>query len=237
MKLILTESQIKTLVVNERLDALLTEDVNIDNIKNKIKKLLIAGVAIASIISIINNSNLSKKEKYDLIEIVSEIDNTLNPKEDNDSIYQQKVKACTEYMEYALKNQNYTLESTGLNPETLVKASIEYDFDLPFLMAVAHLESCFGATPRAQRTNSVFSVGSYDDGRNVVTYSDPNESVAGYIKLMNNSYLVDGKELLDLLNPNSFVNKNGHRFASDPAYERKVTVIRNRILKRHPELK
>jgi hypothetical protein len=237
MKLILTESQIKTLVVNERLDALLTEDVNIDNIKNKIKKLLIAGVAIASIISMINNSNLSKKEKYDLIEIVSEIDNTLNPKEDNDSIYQQKVKACTEYMEYALKNQNYTLESTGLNPETLVKASIEYDFDLPFLMAVAHLESCFGATPRAQRTNSVFSVGSYDDGRNVVTYSDPNESVAGYIKLMNNSYLVNGKTLLDLLNPNSFVNKNGHRFASDPAYEHKVTVIRNRILKRHPELK
>ena len=108
-------------------------------------------------------------------------------------------------MEYALKNQHYTLDSTGLKPETLVRASIEKGFDLPFLMAVAHQESCFGATPRAQKTNSVFSEGAWDNGENTVTYSDPNESVYGYIDLMNRSYIVNGKTLFDLLAPGAFV--------------------------------
>ena len=139
-------------------------------------------------------------------------------------------------MEYALANQHYTLESTDLKPETLVKASIERNFDLPFLMAVAHQESCFGATPRAQRTNSVFSEGSWDNGKNTVTYSDPNESVYGYIDLMNRSYIVNGKTLFDLLLPGAFVNGIGKRYASDENYENKIKSLRNRIIKKYPEL-
>ena len=139
-------------------------------------------------------------------------------------------------MEYALKNQNFTLNSTGLKPETLVKASMECNFDLPFLMAVAHQESCFGATPRARRTNSVFSEGAWDNGSDKVKYSDPNESVYGYIDLLNNSYLVNGKTLFDLLKPGSFVNGIGKRYASDKAYEQKIKSIRKRILQKYPEL-
>jgi hypothetical protein len=148
----------------------------------------------------------------------------------------QKVEACKAYMEYALNNQGYTLESTELKPETLVRASMENSFDLPFLMAVAHQESCFGATPRAQRTNSVFSVGSYDNGKNVVTYSDPNESVYGYIDLLNRSYIVNGKSLFDLLKPGGFVNGIGKRYAKDKTYEAKIKNVRNRILKKFPQL-
>ena len=113
---------------------------------------------------------------------------------------------------------------------------MEENFDLPFLMAVAHQESCFGATPRAQRTNSVFSEGSWDNGQNKVTYSDPNESVYGYIDLMNRSYIVNGKSLFDLLAPGEFVNGIGKRYASDVNYERKIKSLRNRILQKYPEL-
>ena len=139
-------------------------------------------------------------------------------------------------MEYALNNQNYTMDSTDLKPETFVRASIERGFDLPFLMAVAHQESCFGATPRAQRTNSVFSEGSWDDGSDKTTYSDPNESVYGYIDLLNRSYIVNGKTLFDLLTPGAFVNGIGKRYASDINYEQKIKSLRNRILKKYPEL-
>jgi hypothetical protein len=239
MKIILTEKQIKSILINENFEKTLNEsffdNINIDDLKIKIKKLLLAGIAISTIIGVINKANISDKEKEELINTTIALEDT-KENEIFDEEYQRKVDACREYMEYALRNQNYTLESTGLKPETLVDASIRKNFDLAFLMAVAHQESCFGATARARRTNSVFSVGLWDDGRNMVIYSDPNESVDDYIDLINNSYLVNGKQLLDLLVPNSFVNKDGNRYASDTAYEGKIKYLRNKILKKYPFL-
>jgi hypothetical protein len=190
-------------------------------------------VALTTSVAALNKQNLPQSEIYMLINAaMAEQDAT----ELVDTTFQTKVEACREYMETALKNQNYSWESTDLKPETLVKASMEENFDLPFLMAVAHQESCFGATPRAQRTNSVFSEGSWDNGKNTVTYSDPNESVYGYIDLMNRSYIVNGKSLFDLLVPGEFVNGIGKRYASDVNYEHKIKSLRNRILQKYPEL-
>ena len=138
-------------------------------------------------------------------------------------------------MATALKNQGYTMNSTGLKPETMVKVCEEKGFSLPFMMAAAHLESCFGATNRARKTNSVFSVGSYDNGKNVVTYSDPNDSVADYVDLLERRYL-DGKTLNDLLRPGGFIDKDGHRYASNPKYERQLSSIINKIKNKYPEL-
>ena len=236
MKIILTENQMAAILETESVAQLLQESFvdskNIDNLKRIIKRLLITGVAATSIITAINKTNLPNTDKEALLNAVM-VDNQPSAV---DTVFLQKVEACKAYMEYALNNQGYTLESTGLKPETLVRASMENSFDLPFLMAVAHQESCFGATPRAQRTNSVFSVGSYDNGKNVVTYSDPNESVYGYIDLLNSSYIVNGKSLFDLLKPGGFVNGIGKRYAKDKTYEAKIKNVRNRILKKFPQL-
>ena len=239
MKLILTEEQLNLLLQTEGVARLLQESLgdskNLENLKKIIRKLLATGVALTTIIAALNKQNLPQTEKDILINTaISDV--KLKKAELVDSTFQKKVEACKAYMEYALKNQNYTLDSTGLKPETLVRASIEKGFDLPFLMAVAHQESCFGATPRARRTNSVFSEGSWDDGSDRVKYSDPNESVYGYIDLLNRSYLVNGKTLFDLLKPGSFVNGMGKRYASDTKYENKIKSIRNRIIKKYPEL-
>lgn len=239
MKLILTEEQLNLLLQTEGVARLLQESLGdskkLENLKKIIRKLLATGVALTTIIAALNKQNLPQTERDVLINAaIGEAE--LKKAELVDSSFQEKVKACKEYMEYALKNQNYTLESTDLKPETLVRASIEKGFDLPFLMAVAHQESCFGATPRAQRTNSVFSEGSWDNGKNAVTYSDPNESVYGYIDLINRSYIVNGKTLFDLLAPGAFVNGIGKRYASDTNYENKIKRLRNRIIKKYPEL-
>ena len=237
MKLILTEEQLNLLLRTEGVARLLQESLsdskNLENLKGIIRKLLATGVALTTIIAALNKQNMSQTDREMLINAVTSENKY---EEQVDTAFQEKVEACKKYMEYALKNQNYTLESTDLEPETLVRASIEKNFDLPFLMAVAHQESCFGATPRAQRTNSVFSEGCWDNGTNKTIYSDPNESVYGYIGLMNRSYIVNGKSLLDLLVPGKFVNRIGKRYASDVNYERKIKSLRNRILQKYPEL-
>lgn len=234
MKVILTETQMSALLTEERLAWILKESLNesksFDEMKKKIKKALSMGVAVATILTAISNMNLSNGTKSQLIDFAKSTEMV------NDSLYAQKVKACEEYMKFALKNQGFSLDSTGLKPETLVSAAIEKGFDLPFLMAAAHQESCFGATPRAKRTNSVFSVGSYDNGKDVVTYEDPNDSVDGYISLLNNHYLVDGKTIFNLMEPGKFVNDVGNRYASDKGYEGKIKSLRNLIIKKFPIL-
>lgn len=237
MKVILTEKQIDSLLQAEGVARLLQESLgeskNLENLKKIVLRLIAAGIAATTIIAAINKVNAPSWEKEELRQMVLARQNNA---EKIDTVFEKKVNACREYMEYALKNQNFTLDSTGLKPETLVKASMERNFDLPFLMAVAHQESCFGATPRARRTNSVFSEGAWDNGSDKVKYSDPNESVYGYIDLLNNSYLVNGKTLFDLLKPGSFVNGIGKRYASDKAYEQKINSLRKRILQKYPEL-
>lgn len=241
MKIVLTESQFNALQEMEGAVQILEESLNvskkIEDLKRTVKKMLYAGIAVSAIIAAINKQDINQNDKDVLIQTAME--NSVESGVENrevENIFNKKVDACREYMKYALANQGYTLESTGLNPETLVKASMENGFDLPFMMAAAHQESCFGATPRAKRTNSVFSEGSYDNGKNAVIYNDPNESVYGYIKLLKRSYLVNGKTLLDLLEPGKFVNGVGNRYASDKRYEQKIKMLRNKIISMHPEL-
>lgn len=242
-KVILTESQIANIRQVENAVYVLEESLRvsrkIDNLKNTVKKLLYAGVAATAIIAAINKQDILQSDKDVLIQTVLNGDKSaeeIRLAAERDSIYNAKVKAVDEYMKYALDNQGFSAQSTRLDAETLVRACDSSGFDLPFVMAAAHLESCFGATRRAQLTNSVFSEGCWDNGKNKVRYSDPNESVYGYIDLLKRSYLVNGKTLKDLLIPGKFVNGLGKRYASDKNYERKLKNVRNRIISMYPEL-
>lgn len=232
-KVILTESQKQYIITEQRLAQVLQESLNesktFDELKQKIKKALAMGVAVTAIISAINHLGIPNDRKAELI-------NDVKTEQYDTTGFAKKVKDVENYMKFALTNQGYSMKSTSLKPETLVRASMESGFDLPFLMAVAHQESCFGATPRAKRTNSVFSVGSYDNGKDVVTYSDPNDSVDDYINLLQRRYLVNGTTLEDLMTPGKFVNDIGNRYASDKGYEGKIKYLRNLIIKKFPDL-
>ena len=132
MKLILTEEQLNLLLQTEGVARLLQESLgdskNLENLKKIIRKLLATGVALTTVIAALNKQNLPQTEKDILINTaISDV--KLKKAELVDSTFQKKVEACKAYMEYALKNQNYTLNSTGLKPETLVRASIEKGFD------------------------------------------------------------------------------------------------------------
>ena len=109
------------------------------------------------------------------------------------------------------------------------------NFDLPLLMAQAHMESCFGLTKRARETNSVFSIGLYDNGKNAATYPTQNASIRPYIKIVQNDYLRD-RSIEDMLSPGNFTNKNNHRYASEKNYESNINSVRNRIINMFPIL-
>lgn len=219
----------------------LNEAKGFDDLKAKIKRAILSGVAVAAIFAAIGRLDIDINEKLSLKRFAQQVEMQQDSTTDslqmkNDTLFDMKVEACKAYMEYALKNQGYDISATKLSPEEIVRTCDTTGFDLPFVMAVAHQESCFGAKKRAQRTNSVFSVGSYDNGQDVCTYSDPNQSIKPFINLIKNDYLVDDKTISDLLAPGKFVNKDGNRYASDKKYEGKIKSIMNRIIKMYPIL-
>ena len=103
----------------------------------------------------------------------------------------------------------------------------EYNVDLVFVLAQATLESHFGTTGMAKKTNSVFNIGAYD-GKSIhaisskYKYENPNLSIDPYLTLLNDSYL-DGKSEEELLS--NFVNKDGKRYASYKNYEKELQII------------
>ena len=121
------------------------------------------------------------------------------------------------------------------NPDNLVLASYQYDYDLPLLLAQLQIESHFGTTERARKTNSMFSIGAYDDGRDVVKYADQDSSIIPFIKIIKRDYLMNGKKEIDQLLQN-FVNYDGRRYASNPKYESDLTKTRNLIISKYPDL-
>ena len=229
--IIITESQLRLISESLNVEMILeeaSEDGDRTNILRTVKRLLYAGFATSVILTAVMNLNVSDAIKREAEEIIMS--------NQPDSTFIQRVNAVKKYMKAAAENQGYNPEDIKLSPEAMVLAADENDFDLPFLLAQAHLESCFGLTPRARKTNSVFSVGCYDNGKNVCKYSTQDDSIVPYINLIKNDYLVDGKTIENLLQKGKFVNAINKRYASDPYYEGKVKNIRNRIVSRFPEL-
>lgn len=246
MKVILTENQINNLILLEEFNnylnsQIISEGFNYKSLRKIIKRMLLSGMTIAAILTAINGVIESNERKMEILRIAEEEMQAIKKQQElekqSDSIKNAKIQACADYMSKVLGYKGYKLTDTKLTPEALVETSEKYSFDLPLLLAAAHLESCFGVTKRAKKTNSVYSVGAYDNGKDVVSYSHPNESIEGYIRLLQQDYLINGKTINDLLKTNGFVNKNGYRYASDNKYEQHLNSIRNKIIQNYPELK
>ncbi len=123
-----------------------------------------------------------------------------------------------------------------LNPEFLVEKCLEYETDIIFVLSQALLESHFGTKGKAAETNSVWNVGTYDNGQILYCYKNPNESIEPYLKLVNEKYLIDVsssgdtiyKDLGHLVQDRGYTNYRGARFASARGYEngmRKLMVM------------
>ena len=114
-----------------------------------------------------------------------------------------------------------------LSPQYLVEKCLEYDTDIIFVLSQALLESHFGTKGKAAETNSVWNVGTYDDGQILYRYRTANESLEPYLKLVNDKYLIEVtargdtifKDLHHLVQDRGYTNYDGRRFASARGYE------------------
>ena len=236
MKIILTEAQFKTLMCEERIESLLLESLNesksFEELKQKIRKALLMGVSVAVIISAIGKMSITPDEKERLMSMVDTemIDSKA------DSLFAKKVQAVDDCFAWYAGLHNMKPEDIQLSSEKLVSTADEKGFSLPFAVAQAIVESGFGTASRARRTNSVWSVGSYDNGKNVCNYSTQDDSIAPYMDIVKRDYLGDSKSFDDLLSPGGFVNRKGMRYASNPNYEATMKKMIKMVLSRFPDL-
>jgi len=125
------------------------------------------------------------------------------------------------------KYLNEIAPETKLSPELIVKECVKYNTDIIFVLAQGLLESHFGTKGKAATTNSVWNVGTYDDGQILYTYETPDESLEPYLKLINERYLINitskgdtiYKDVAHLTSDRGYVNDDGKRFASARGYE------------------
>lgn len=149
--------------------------------------------------------------------------------------YEEKVFAVDEYMRYAVECIGKTIHDVEIDPGVLVKMAYDNNYDLPMLMAAIHLESHFGVTDRAKRTNSPCSIGCWDNGDNRIRFMDQEEGIEYYIQIMKKNY-IRGRDIGTVLQNGNLVNGIGKRYASDKNYERKLRYLRSNILKMFPVL-
>lgn len=239
MKVILSESQLREIVAMEKQGDILYESLmnreDFIELKKAIIKAVRNGVAAGAIVLAIAKLGIPQEMKTELQNVASM---ELREKINNDSTgvsakLDPLVRCITRY----ITAQGHKIDELKFSPEHLISVCESTGFDLPLLLAQMQCESNFGLNgARCKQTNSPFSVGLYDNGKNIVKYASQDEAIDAYIRLMQNNYLVNGKTVDDMLAPGGFVNKDGNRYASDPQYENKIKATRNAIISRYPEL-
>lgn len=153
------------------------------------------------------------------------------------SLFLDRVDAVKTEIERIFQIQKISMDELKFSPEYLVYLCHIYDFDIPLLLAQARNETAFGTTPRAQKTNTMFSLGQFDNGKNIIHFDNFDDGIEGYIKTIKSDYLLDGeKSVDDLLKDGGYVNYRNDRYASNKTYEQELRRIRNQILNLYPVL-
>jgi flagellum-specific peptidoglycan hydrolase FlgJ len=168
-----------------------------------------------------------------LLEVPSKAMNSSNTEmeksEMENSLYISKVRDYSE--EKLITEVDLYMKSIAptekLNAALLVELCGKYQIDITLVIAQAILESHIGTKGRAVQTNSVWNVGTYDNGVIHYTYSHPNESIEPYLKLIKERYLIKitaqgdtlQREVKNLIADRGYVNYEGKRYATNPTYE------------------
>lgn len=126
------------------------------------------------------------------------------------------IKEVNDYMDKVTPNNR-------MNGEYIVKMCLEYNYDIPLLLAQAEWETKFGTLGIGRSTkNSCFGVISRQ-------YTSTDDAVFDYIKIMQKSYLPAGRTISQLFN-SGFRTIKGSKYASDPKYPETIKKVRNKIL-------
>lgn len=205
----------------EEADQVSKADFSMFNLKGIFGKFAL--LFIAFLFLSVNNMPSSINQKESWVGAMDEI--RLTPEQEyvvevKDRIHDQLVEEVRNYI-------HKHAPTSKLDAEMLVSACEKYNLDITFVVAQAFIESHFGTKGVAARTNSVWNVGTFDNGTILYKYKHPNESIEPYAKLLYEDYLMkydstnihNQKDILQLLQDRGFVNYDGKRYASARDYE------------------
>lgn len=173
----------------------------------------ILGFFILSCINVMGqNNNSSEKRLLDTakVELIdSPID--LNYVLPHDSIRIEMVEEAKKYLAKMTKGK-----ADPKLAEYLVDNALEHNIDLCFMMSQTKIETCFGTAGvgRSSSRRSLFGVVKK-------RYSNYDDAIDDYCKLLKKSYLVKGRTEKDLMR--RYVTGSGYRYASNPNYERELS--------------
>jgi len=190
------------------------------------KKLLLIGVFIlvvdACVLSV--NKYLERREMDKIAEYPFTV------------MKHEAVLSYNEYKSRLVKEVKHYIDSVAptstLSGYAIVDMTEKYDLDIKFVLAQGQLESHFGTTGMAVKTNSVFNVGAYDGMKydlinDKFKYKHPDFSIEPYMQLLYKNYITGSKTELDLMA--KYVTKGGKRFSSNSNYERELMNLYKKI--------
>lgn len=188
--------------------------------KNSITKILF-GVSLIILLfsgtSFISDNNNSSVKYTNTIEQYTNMNYVSN----------LKRKAKDSLISEVNKYFKLTYPTTKLTAENLVNKCLEYDIDIIFVLAQGKIESGFGTAGKASVTNSVWNVGTFDNGTVLYRYAHADESIEPYLKLLKNTYLIEitnngdtiSKKSWELIKRKNFTSYHGYRYATAKGYE------------------
>jgi len=118
--------------------------------------------------------------------------------------------------------------TSKINSDLLVTTCKKYNLNITFVLSQGLLESHFGTRGKCVTTNSIFNVGSWDEGQVLYRYKNVNESIEPYMKLIKTKYLVN-KELDELIKDHGYKDINGCRYATSLNYEKRIRKLMSDI--------
>lgn len=151
---------------------------------------------------------------FEMIDSPTQIDYVLP----HDSIRMEMIDVVQEFLSTSTRGK-----ANDKLAEYLVNNALEHDIDLCFIMSQAKIETHFG-TVGAGRQSSRRSLFGIVKRR----YSNYDHAVEDYCKILKKSYLVNGKTEKDLMR--KYVTGSGHRYASNPNYERELRSVYKEIV-------
>lgn len=122
---------------------------------------------------------------------------------------------------------------SAMNSLTFVNYCEEYDIDVFFVLSQCQIESKFATVGLGSKTYSAFNIKAYDGkgDKYMDKYKHPDLSIEPYIKVLKDTYLVDGVTEFNLMD--NYVNINGQRYASDEQYETKLRSVYEKLLTKY----
>ena len=222
------------------------KNVVLSTIKNEIKNAIIAVVFCIITTAILSSYTNPKKPiiDYSIYEKTTVVENYIDSiarKQFERELHDIKVKElerCMHEKYYKCKGRfAYNPNDIKLSAEKMVTACENHEYDLILAASQAWNESLWGTTGRAKLTNSVFSVGCYDNGVNAVKYDTINDSIEPYILLMKNDYGINPTTVKNILSGAiELKNKSGKRYATSETYEKALNTTYQSIKKEYPIL-